>query len=101
MAAGVRPRSPAEQQWPQPVLYVKHPAVPAAANINVRQAPGGGIIGEIKTGTEALAVGSKGDWLKLQLEDGTTGWALARTGGMVLLCAKEAPKSASASVLGP
>ena len=50
------------------------------------------MIGEIQDGNEVVAIGCKGDWIKLQLEDGAEGWALARTGNMELLCPKQEPK---------
>ena len=40
---------------------------------------------------EVVAIGCKGDWIKLQLDNGAEGWALARTGNMQLLCPKEEP----------
>ena len=63
----------------------------AQADIDCVVHPGGPVIGEIQTGVEVVAIGCKGDWIKLQLDNGAEGWALARTGNMQLLCPKEEP----------
>lgn len=41
---------------------------------NLRDSPGGKIIGKVKKGTTLAILGEKGNWLNIRLEDGTAAW---------------------------
>ena len=52
-----------------PALYIGRAETRGGA-LNVRQAPGGGVIGQLTPGEEAPVLGEEGQWLQIAYGDG-------------------------------